>query len=322
MSVSRVTIDLSSGFARLQLVSDLSRVARDEGPGVLSRIVRLVPGAPPAAALERVVAAQGRFDAVLDGAEAAALQSALALAATLPQQDPEAFRAATAILLADRLQGAVGEDSLYWHFDAHRESYRAQPAPARAAIMGAFVLLQRMGRIALDAPPARADVLTRPADEVCAALAALVREMTDEVLRDVARADRGEDADRHAAALRRLRRQDVPLLPRDAARWFPGEVVDLASLFPRGPGFAPATALLLLEALEAPEPAPGLEMRWMQFADAYLALPDAPRAALLAGFRHLHETHLGPGRPGWDPYRGWSAERIAAEGVAIPPADA
>jgi len=309
-------------FARVQLVSDLGPAMRHGGPEVLARIVRQVPGVPPVTALARVVAAQGR----LDGPAGAALHPALALAATLPQQDPDAFRVATAILLADRLQGAAGPDSLYFHHEAHLEAYRSQPAPVRAAFFGAFAQLQRMGRIALDVPPTRAEVLTAPPARVRADLAALVAGMSDAVLAEMARADLGIDAERHAAALRGLRAQAAPRLPAGPARWYPGEVVDQASLFPRGAAFAPALALLLLEALDPPAAqvaaAPGLEMRWMHLADAVLAQPEPARSALLAGFRHLHETHLGPGRPGWEPYRGWPATRVAAEAVAIPPAPA
>ena len=153
-------------FGRLQSVADLRALARRGGPATLGRIAALIPGLPPPGVLAAAVD-EGRLSG-----RAAEFHDALALAATLPGQDRDAFVAATALLLADRLQDGAGRDDLYWHHDAHAEAYRGLDAPDRAAIFTAFALLHRAGRLTLPAPPPPRDCATRAETAVRAALAA------------------------------------------------------------------------------------------------------------------------------------------------------
>lgn len=153
-------------FGRLQSVADLRALARRGGPATYGRIASLIPGLPPAGLLASAVA-----EARLSG-RAAEFHDALALAATLPGQDRDAFVAATALLLADRLQDGAGRDDLYWHHDAHAGAYRGLDAPDRAAIFTAYALLHRAGRVTLPAPPLLQECATRPEGDVRAALAA------------------------------------------------------------------------------------------------------------------------------------------------------
>jgi hypothetical protein len=151
-------------FGRLQSVADLRALALRGGPATPGRIAALIPGLPPPGVLA-AAAAEGRLSG-----RAAEFQDALALAATLPGQDPDAFVAATALLLADRLQDGAGRDDLYWHHDAHAETYRGLAAPDRAAIFTAFALLHRSGRVTLPAPPPPQDCATRAETAVRAVL--------------------------------------------------------------------------------------------------------------------------------------------------------
>lgn len=84
---------------------------------------------------------------------AEAVHSTLLLAATLPDDDYDAFRASTAFLIADRLQNGAGDDDLFWHWDAFQAHYRTLPGQDRAAVLQGYRQLQDDGRIALYDPP-------------------------------------------------------------------------------------------------------------------------------------------------------------------------
>ena len=306
-----------SRSAQAQAISDLRAVALSAGPDAFGRIVALIPGLPPAPVLERVLN-EGASLAEGDGAE---LHPALALAATLPGDDRAAFTAATAALLADRMRSTAAPDDLSWHFEAHAATYRGLPAPARAAIFTGYHLLSRMGRIRLDADIALSDRQTRTSAEVHAALVALARRLTPDKRRSVARADGPGAAARHAAALDAVLALPDAALPEGAARWYPGEVLDLTSLLPGASGFVEATALVLADHLRRAGSGDmarctAAEFLWLQMAGSYRDLPEPGRGAILAGYRHLYET-----LPRWDPYAGWPPARIAREGVVIPLAD-
>ncbi len=87
--------------------------------------------------------------------------TAILKAAAMPDEDFNAFVAATAILLADRLQFGGGEDNLYWNFDAFRDHYRLSDPPVRAALMNGFRTAHRAGRVHLRNEPDPLTCLTR-----------------------------------------------------------------------------------------------------------------------------------------------------------------
>jgi hypothetical protein len=309
--------DIPSRSAQTQALADLRAMFLSADEGVFGRIVALIPGLPSAAVLQRLL----RDGAPLAEGDGAELHPALALAATLPGDDRAAFVVATAALLADRMRNAAAPDDLSWHFDAHAATYRGLPAPARAAIFNGYHMLSRMGRIRLDAEIAPADRQSRAYADVHGALVRLARGLTPQRRRILAHADGAAEAARHEAALDAVLARPDAALPEGAARWYPGEVLDLASLLPRAPGFAEATALVLADHLRRAETGvvtrcTGAEFLWLQVAEAYGALPAPARDAILAGYRHLYET-----LPRWDPYPGWAPERILREGVVIPRAD-
>ncbi len=93
--------------------------------------------------------------------------STISLAAAMPDEDFNSFIAATAILLADRLQDGAGEDDLYWNYDAFKDHYRLADAPIRAALMNGFRFGQTTGRVKLpEAPPLEACLTRQRADAV------------------------------------------------------------------------------------------------------------------------------------------------------------
>lgn len=97
---------------------------------------------------------------------------ALQLTAAMPDDDFNGFIAATAILLADRLQAGSGDDDLYWNFEAFYDHYQLADAPVRAAVMNGFRQVQRIGKCQLPREPLTQNCLTRQKEDVLAILSA------------------------------------------------------------------------------------------------------------------------------------------------------
>ena len=153
-----------SRFARAQSVCDLRALLGSAGAESLSRLAGLLPGVS--------------LDALADAARAGrlpaddpALAEAVGLAATLPGEDAEAFRLATALLLADALRQGGPAAALGWYYEAHADAYRAAPAPVRAALFNGFRVLGAAGRAAPEPPPSLSDRATRTRAAVEAGLA-------------------------------------------------------------------------------------------------------------------------------------------------------
>ena len=156
----------------LQAIRDLRYVAEGASRATLGRIAAVIPPAgDPRHAEEtlRGLVLRGRSRITTDAE--AALHPHLLLAATLPDDDVDAFAVSTAALLADRLQRGRGGDDLYWHWDAFRPHYRLLEPPARAAIFQGYAHAHRTGLVTLDALPGPADLVTRAPMDVRARLA-------------------------------------------------------------------------------------------------------------------------------------------------------
>ncbi|MEM9248543.1 MAG: hypothetical protein AAGB05_07580 [Pseudomonadota bacterium] len=156
-----------SRFARFQTVSDLQAVAAASPPDIFAAMLRRLPGLPSEEPLLRAA----ESGAVLDTA-AEPFLPVLGLAATLPDDDLDGFVIATVLLIADRLQDGMGQDDLYWHYDAHRETYLSLPADLRACILMGYSTLHALGRVTLDRPPEPSELEARPGGLVRAALTA------------------------------------------------------------------------------------------------------------------------------------------------------
>jgi hypothetical protein len=161
-------------FARAQALADLRAFAGLAGAEPWSAIAAGVPGVSSEAVAE--AARTGRIDR-----HGAALREAVALAAAVPGET-EAFRLATALLLAEALRGGAA-DGLGWYLDAHADAYRHAPAPVRAAILNGYRVLHALdlGGIGhLPAPEARA---TRSQAEVEAGMAGVSPNVLKRLLR-------------------------------------------------------------------------------------------------------------------------------------------
>ena len=226
----------------LQAISDLRSVAEGASRATLARIVSVIPPAGDQRLAEetlRGLIRRGRCRITTDAE--AALAPHLLLAATLPDDDVDAFARATAVLLADRLQRGRGEDDLYWHWDAFRPHYRLLEAPVRAAIFQGYAHAHRAGLVTLDVLPGPADLVTRAPMDVRALLEGAGEGEAGDVLR-AALAPGGDDAlaarlwERRGARLR-LDPAAAPALSavrhlyERSARWqpFPGRLFDPAA---------------------------------------------------------------------------------------------
>ncbi|RDC74135.1 hypothetical protein DLJ49_05590 [Rhodovulum sp. 12E13] len=202
------------------------------------RIAACLPGAE--AGDVAVALSAGRLPA-----GAGPLREAVELAAALPGRDAPAFHAATALLLAEALEGEspLAPPDLAAYHDAHSDAYRAAPAAVRAALMNGFRLLHDTGAAPLQPPPTLAERATRARVVVEAGLAG-----------------------------------------------------------------APLHLRLPLQAALAGGPPGETEALWRDRGRDLVAAPPVADA-----MRHLYET-----RDDWDPWRDWPDDRIAQEGVAIP----
>ena len=156
----------------LQAIRDLRHVAEGASRATLARITSVIPPTGDQRQAEetlRGLILRGRARIVTDAE--LALHPHLLLAATLPDDDVDAFAVATAALLADRLQRGRGADDLYWHWDAFRPHYRLLEPPSRAAIFQGYAHAHREGLVTLDALPGPADLVTRAPMDVRALLA-------------------------------------------------------------------------------------------------------------------------------------------------------
>lgn len=285
------------GFRPLQASHDLVHLARMAPRSVLLRIATGVPPADmaPAEAQRAVVALVHQDACRLTPDLTLPLHETLLLAASMPDDDFEAFVVATMILLADRLQGGAGPDDLFWHWDAFAEHYLTAAPAQRAALILGFHGLADAGLL-----PA-AEIHLRPVSgidvaRVRANLRAIAEGAGDDVLRAIASADYGSGASDHLAALWEVVGPQGSVL-RPGQEWVPSEVLELASLDPVHPGHLVATAVLLTTAIARGDAQGWFSYRWEQQALFYERLPPGARWAVLSAIRYLYESD-----PGFAPY--------------------
>jgi hypothetical protein len=285
------------GFRPLQASHDLAHLAQMAPRAVLMRIAAGVPAADmaPEAARRAIVALVHKDACRLTPNGMLPLHETLLLAASMPDDDFEAFVVATMILLADRLQGGAGPDDLFWQWDAFAEHYLTAAPAQRAALILGFHGLADAGLL-----PA-SDIHLRPVSgidvaRVRADLRAIAEEAGDDVLRAIADADHGGGAPDHLAALRDVIGPQGSVL-RPGQEWVPSEVLELASHDPSHPGHVVATAVLLTTAMARGDAQGWFSYRWEQQALAYERLSPSARWAVLSAIRYLYETD-----PGFAPY--------------------
>jgi hypothetical protein len=202
---------------------------------------------------------------------------------------------ATACLLWQALMGHAKDPFLEDIWDQRRVDLIAAPAPIRAALMNGFDRLHDLGLLSDHCKSRPEDLVTVTRASLEAALMTIAREMTEEEIDHVARADYGCDMARHRTALQELLLDPALAYP-EGEDWFPAEVVELVAHVPGNPGHVPCLAIVLLDALRTGDSQGNAEYRLGQQATAITALPPPGRDVVLAAFRHLYESV-----PRWSP---------------------
>lgn len=270
-------------FRQAQAVHDLLHVVRGAGPADLG---------PPGAVADLLDQRAGRFETDND------LELYIRVAERAADPSSPSFLAATALLLADRLQNGLGADALDAHPERYADRFRAAPPAGRAAIVHGFIEDAESNRYATAySDPSKSaylsfapeDRLTRSADALLPALKRIAHDLLGPDLSSVAAADYGDRAEQHREALVAvLREQDC--LFTDEQSWFPSEVVELVAHVRSTPGFVGCTALLLVNAIATGDPQDWFSFRWENLAEDYHALPKSVGAPILAGIRYLYES--------------------------------
>jgi hypothetical protein len=283
-------MSIAVGFRPLQSIHDLVALARRASDATL---LRLAAGTPASvmtagearAAIFGLVHRDGcRF---LDR-DTLALHETILLAASLPDDDFEAFVVATAILLADRLQGGPGPDDLAWHWDAFADHYALAEPPQKSTLLLGFHAMVETGQLPADLvkqPP----VSGIDRDLVISDLRAIVRAATEEELVSIAAAGHGDRATEHLAAFRSMMLDEACFIA-PGHDWPPSEVVEPTSRDPARKGHLVATAILLALAMTRGDDQGWFTYRWEQQGAVYLRLAVAPRWAALSAIRYLYES--------------------------------
>ncbi|WP_299826012.1 hypothetical protein [uncultured Roseobacter sp.] len=290
-------------FQTLQVVADLQSAAATGFSGLADR---LKPAQKQL--LRRVIFDQ---NCVLSSRDVESIHADLLLVAALPDKGLDAFLTATALLLADRLQGGSGADDLFWNWDAFQDHYRKGSSPVRAAVMNGYRWAHTTRRVNLDRAPEGRDLQTYDGADLIRVLKVIARSMPAG-LRDLV-CDAAPVGTRtvHRTALENCLKGSCVLS--EYGGWFPGEVVELISLDPEHAAYAHCTALVLLDALVSRDAKGRMAFRWEEQADRYLRMRSEMRTAILAGVRHLHEMAID-----WSPYTGWAPDQLVEKAVVVP----
>lgn len=295
----------------MDLRAAAGRQARSAFRGIAARI-------PPAdkadgagaQALTRVILHQG---ARLERAEDRPLFDALQFAATQPGTDRAAFAAATAILLANRLQNGLGQEDLGAYWESFRPAYFALPAHDRAAIVQGFLTGAEFGHVVIAPLDGHWAHLTSRAEDVGAALLAVAAQHQSQLLFSVAEFA-GEQMAAHLLAQLRMilagaRRKpltgDCPLFD---------PLLMMASNAAH-PAHLPATAVLLVEAIRARDAEGWFALTlWPDMIGTWLARDTLSARPILAGLRYLYEAD-----PLWVPMPDLVASPQHMQGVPFLP---
>lgn len=290
-------------FQAIQVLADLRSVVATGFGGLAER---LKPAHKPL--LRKII-----FDqkCVLSMTDAEALHADLLLIAALPDKGLDSFLTATALLLADRLQGGAGADDLYWNWNAFQENFRKGPSPVRAALMNGFRWAHTTRRVALEKVPEGRDLQTYDGDDLTRILKFVARSMSDELKDLVCETAPQDTREVHRKALGNCLSGSCILS--EYGGWFPGEVVETVSLDPEHPAYSACTALILLDSIETRDAHGRMALRWEEQSARYVQMKSDLGTAILAGVRHLHEMAME-----WKPYSGWTPDALVEKAVVVP----
>ncbi len=268
-------------FRHIQVLSDLGAAARRAfADGGLSswdaETVELVE--------ELVRSDEGAFPQDMP----VALYEVIWLAALAPE-NADACRLATILLLRDALSSNDFAQDLEDVWQGGQQVFREADRSLRAAIMNGFEQLRMTGRISEVVRPRKDDLLSLSRDEVRAMLDPIARGMSQVEMEFISKADYGEDAEEHLAALKDVLARDVLTFEKDEY-WFPLEVVQLVSHVPGTGAHIRCLALILLDALETNDMRGDADYR---FENQWSQIQEMPREfciPVMAAFRWLYET--------------------------------
>lgn len=277
-------------FRTLQAISDLRAVARHADADVRAEIVG--GDADKFRTLNRLIGERGSR---LGEDDVVALYEPLFDTANSPERSQRAFETSVAILLADALQRREPDDAVSCLWLDKVDAIRSASPSVRAAIMNGFERARQLGVADDVCRPRREDLVTMDREAVLAPLVKIAKTMTEAEMQHVSKADYGDEADLHLAALKVVVNSEDCRFPTDP-RWIPAEVVELVSHSPSEMGFAPCMALLLIDAICSDESFGSARLRWADNFDWFRTVPDRAYAPILGAFRHLYERidHWGP----------------------------
>ncbi len=156
-------------FRRKQAIADLRAQARLMSAAAIRRIAAGFgtrrDGGNPQDRIERYFRGKAPVSAL---AEDRILFSAVLMASAMPDEDHDAFLAATILLLLERLESESGPDNHFWTWRTLAGHVRVAPPPIRSCIMCGFREAARTGRVSLGALPDADDCLTVPKSAVLA----------------------------------------------------------------------------------------------------------------------------------------------------------
>jgi hypothetical protein len=208
---------------------------------------------------------------------------------------PDRLWAAAARLLWQALASGSEEPFLEDLWDQRHAALIAAPAPIRAALMNGFNRLCDLMLLLDSCRPGPNDLVTLSRTSLEPALMTLARAMTLREIDHISRGDYAYNVDRYREALATLLEDPRMVYPPGQYR-YPAEVVELVAHVPGSPGYIPCMAIVLLDALRYGDHISNAEFRLERQWAKLEGLPQRPRDAFLATFRHLYES-----KPHWSP---------------------
>ncbi|MDV7144583.1 hypothetical protein R3X27_18040 [Tropicimonas sp. TH_r6] len=303
------------GFRALQAIMDLRATAGRQPRSAIKGIEARIPPADrargaDAQALTRLILHQG---ARLETEQDQQLLDALLFAATQPEADPAAFAAATAILLADRLQSGLGQDDLGQFWSSFHPAYFALPAHDRAAIAQSFLAGASLGRVRLPDPEPQLAHLTQGIEKVVSDLLQLASRDRAKLVGAVEEIVGSQMAPLVLPQLRMLL-AGIPQQPLTGDSPLFEPLLAMASN-PSHMAFRPATALLLLQAVQSRDDEGWFSITlWPETVETWLGLDEMSGRPILAGLRYLYEVD-----PRWAPQPNRMADPQRMEGISLLP---
>ena len=187
------------------------------------------------------------------------------------------------------------------------------PRAEKAVYMNAFREVGSYGYDLLDPQVEPSDSLSEDRESVSAPLRAIAKAATEEELRAISVADRGDQAESHYEKLVEvIWKRGCIVSPDDS--WTPLETIQLCSHTPGNAGYLVAFVVLLVTSIANGDNYSDIEFRWERQYSELGDLPPHLRDPILAGIRHIYESDAE-----WEPMP-WRNRKPFDRAMLIPPA--